>query len=72
MGNLILSPIIYVSAGLVLNLELRQGKLALAFTRPDWPRALPSEVSWPLVLAVVPLVAVAASVLVGFVRWRLP
>lgn len=40
--------------------------------RPDWPRPLPSELSWPLLLAVVPLVCVAAYVLVGFVRWRLP
>ena len=72
LGNLILSPIIYVCAGLVLNLEVRHGKLALAFTRIDWPRPLPSEGSWQLLLAVVPLVGVAAYVLVGFVRWRLP
>lgn len=72
LGNLKLSPIIYLCAGLALNLELRQGRLAFAFTRPDWPAPLEGRVTVRLALAVVPLVAVAAYVLVGFVGWRLP
>jgi hypothetical protein len=73
LGNLMLSPTIYLCAGLVLNLELdRAGKLALAFTRSDWPRPLPTaaRTSWPMVLAALPLVALAAYFLVGFVGWR--
>jgi hypothetical protein len=73
LGNLMLSPIIYACAGLVLNLELRAGRLALAFTRADWPRPLPTTgASWPLLLAALPLVLIAAYVLVGFVGWRMP
>lgn len=72
LGNLILSPIIYVCAGLVMNLELRAGQLSLAWTRADWPRPLPTSTPWPLLLASVPLVVVAAWVLVGFVNWRSP
>ncbi len=71
LGNLMLSPTIYLCAGLVMNLEVRDGKLAFAFTRSDWPRALPSKVTWPLVLASIPLVAIAAYFLVGFVGWHL-
>jgi hypothetical protein len=71
LGNLALSPIIYLCAGLVQNLELRGGRLALAFTRADWPRVATREVGWPVVLASAPLVLVAAYVLVAFVGWRL-
>lgn len=73
LGNLMLSPIIYACAGLGSNLELRGGRLAMAFTRADWPRPLPATgASWPLVAAALPLVLVAAYVLVGFVGWRMP
>ena len=74
LGNLMLSPTIYLCAGLLTNLELREGRLALAFTRSDWPRPGParSRVTWQVVLAAAPLVAVAAYILVGFVGWRLP
>ena len=70
LGNLMLSPIIYVCAGLVMNLEHREGHLGFAFTRDTWPRPLPSAWEWPLVLAATPFILVAAYVLVGFVRWR--
>ena len=72
LGNLLLSPTVYLAAGLVLNLETREGRLAVAFTREDWPRPVPATRSWLLVLASVPLVAVAVWILVGFVGWRLP
>jgi len=74
VGNLMLSPIIYVCAGLILNLELREGtKLAFAFTRPDWPRPVPTraKTAWPLLLVSLPLIAIAAYCLVGFVGWDL-
>jgi hypothetical protein len=73
LGNLVLSPTIYACAGLVANLELRDGRLSLAFTRSDWPRPMsPSPRAWPLLLASVPFVLVAAYFLVGFVGWRVP
>ncbi|MBL8932963.1 MAG: hypothetical protein JNM69_00330 [Archangium sp.] len=72
LGNLRLSPIIYACAGLVLNLEARRGRLAFAFTRDDWPAPLDTSPSWRLALASLPLVLVAAYVLVAFVGWRSP
>lgn len=72
LGNLKLSPLIYVCAGLALNLEQRGARLGFAFTRPDWPMPRSSRPSWALALAALPLVAVAAYVLVAFVGWRLP
>ncbi len=73
LGNLMLSPTIYLCAGVVLNLELDDdGKLGLAFTRRDWPKPLPTaaRTSWSMVLAALPLVVIAAYFLVGFVGWR--
>jgi hypothetical protein len=71
LGNLMLSPTVYVCAGLVSNLELRDKTLALAFTRQDWPRPLAgSTATWPLVLASIPLVGIATYVLVAFVGWH--
>lgn len=74
LGNLMLSPTIYLCAGLVANLEVdTAGKLAFAFAREDWPRPLPSKrVSWALAAVAMPLVVIAAYFLVGFVGWRLP
>lgn len=71
LGNLKLSPFAYVSAGLLLNLEAREGLTLprFAFTRSDWPRPLNQRVSLAMVLLALPLVAVAVVVLVGFVRW---
>jgi hypothetical protein len=75
LGNLMLSPTVYICAGLLANLELdEKRRLAFAFTRSDWPRPLPTSqrVGWPLVLASLPLVAIAAYFLVAFVGWHLP
>jgi len=73
LGNLMLSPTTYLCAGIVQNLELREGKLALAWTRADWPRPLTDRTKhWPLALAALPFVAVAADFLVGAVGWHLP
>lgn len=72
LGNLQLSPIIYVCAGLVLNLEVTAAGVGFGFLRPDWPRLASRRASLRLALATVPLVVVAAFVLVGFVGWRWP
>ena len=63
-----LSPIIYVCAGLLLNLEPR----GFAFTRADWPSPSTAQIAPWMVVAAVPLVLVAAYVLVAFVGWRWP
>jgi hypothetical protein len=70
IGNLMLSPTIYICAGLIANLELRGGKLALAFTRSDWPKPVRNTATWPLLVASIPLVALATYFLVGFVGWH--
>lgn len=70
LGNLLLSPTIYLCAGLVLNLEMRDGKLAFAFGRSDWPRPVATGLKWPIVLVALPLVAIAVWFLVGFVGWH--
>lgn len=75
LGNLMLSPTIYLCAGVVLNLELREGRVALAFTRAEWPRPVPTPTptptqTWRMLLAAVPFVVVAAYFLAGFVGWR--
>ena len=74
LGNLMLSPTIYLCAGLITNLEVDGGgKLAFAFSRDSWPRPLPSKrPSWALAAVAMPLVVIAAYFLVGFVGWRLP
>ncbi len=72
LGNLRLSPIIYVCAGLVMNLERAGRGVRFGFTRADWPRPASVAPSVGLALAALPLVLVAAFVLVAFVGWRLP
>ena len=72
VGNLLLSPIIYVAAGLALNLEARGRGIGFAFTRAEWPKPASTRSSLLLAAAVLPLVLIAAYVLVGFVGWRLP
>jgi hypothetical protein len=74
LGNLMLSPTIYLCAGLLSNLELDdRGRLGFSFLRREWPRPLPTarRISLTMVLVSVPLVAVAAWFLVGFVGWHL-
>jgi len=69
-GNLRLSPIIYVAAGLLWNLEVKTGGgFRLSFTRPDWPSRPADERFGPLLLISIPLILIAAYVLLAFVRW---
>ena len=55
-----------------MNLEIRDGRLALSCTRGDWPRPATSGASFTLVVATLPLLAIAAYVLVAFVGWHVP
>jgi hypothetical protein len=76
-GNLILSPFVYVAAGMLWNLEARAdsryaegGKVRFSFIVPDWPRRPADTRFAPLVLATIPPILIAAFVLVGFVGWH--
>jgi hypothetical protein len=70
-GNLILSPIIYLSAGLLWNLEAREGGgVRFSFVRRDWPAAPLNTRFQPIAFACLPFVLVAAYILVGFVGWH--
>jgi hypothetical protein len=75
LGNLMLSPIIYLCAGLLANMEGHPVKGSLrffAFQRPDWPAA-PAHPAFTLLMVVlcIPLMLVGAFILVAFVGWRL-
>jgi len=73
LGNLMLSPTIYLCAGLVLNLEPATKKssvLEFAWNREDWPRPPSSKkATWRIALAALPLILIAGYFLVGFVGW---
>jgi hypothetical protein len=76
IGNLILSPIIYVGAGLLWNLEAKERRgfgdrstCRLLFALPDWP-SRPEDLSFgPVALPSIPLIVIAAFVLVAVVGW---
>jgi len=78
IGNLMLSPIIYLAAGLLWNLEPKargadgnRSTYRLSFIRPDWP-APPEDLRFgPVFAASIPFIAIAAFVLVAFVGWSL-
>lgn len=78
LGNLMLSPMIYLAAGLLWNLEatgrasfLDRSNFRFSFVRPDWPRRPIDTQFAPLIMVSVPLILVAAFVLIAFVGWNL-
>ncbi len=72
-SNLMLSPIIYVAAGFLWNLEARgRFGVRLGFVREDWPNRPSDGRFLPIVLVSIPLILLAAFVLVAFVQWRVP
>jgi len=70
LGNLILSSITYVAAGLFWNLEAKVGGIRLSFMRPDWPTPPADKRFGPIIVFALPLALIAAWMIVGFVRWR--
>jgi hypothetical protein len=69
-GNLMLSPVIYLAAGILWNLEARGRVLpSLGFTRPDWPARSADSGFLPVLIGAIPLVLIAAFFLLAFVRW---
>ncbi len=72
LGNLLLSPYIYLCAGLLWSLEARSRWLAgLAFLRPDWPAPPHDPRFLPIVLMALPFAVAGFVFLVGFVEWHL-
>jgi hypothetical protein len=76
-GNLMLSPFIYVAAGLLWNLEAKDswnfrdgGGFRLSFVRADWPKRPVDTRFGPLVLVSIPFIVIAVFVLVAFVGWK--
>jgi hypothetical protein len=76
-GNLILSPFIYVAAGLLWNLEAKDGGdfrdnqgFRLSFVREDWPKRPADTRFGPIMIVSIPFILIAAFVLVGFVGWK--
>jgi hypothetical protein len=77
LANLMLSPFIYVAAGMLWNLEAKEsgdfrdsGGFRFSFIRADWPKRLVDTRFGPLVLVSIPFIVIAAFVLVAFVGWR--
>ena len=75
-GNLMLSPIIYIAAGLLWSLEPKtrsdfgdRSRIRLSFLRPDWPSRPEDTRFAPLLSVAIPLIVIAAFVLVAFVGW---
>jgi hypothetical protein len=72
-GNLLLSPFIYVAAGVLWNLEAKEdGGFRLSFVRADWPKRPVDTRFQPIVYISIPLILIAAFVLVEFVGWKSP
>lgn len=76
-GNLMLSPFIYLAAGMLWNLEAKdggdfrdQGDYRLSFVRADWPKRPVDTRFEPLMIASIPWIVIAAFVLVAFVGWN--
>ena len=76
-GNLMLSPFIYVAAGMLWNLEakdsgeFREGwQFRFSFVRVDWPSRPLDTRFGPLIFASIPFIVIAAFILVAFVGWH--
>src|SRR3984885_656125 len=77
LGNLVLSPFIYMAAGLLWNLEAKprvgfhdDSGFQLSFVREDWPSPPVDARFGPILFVSIPLILIAAFVLVAFVNWQ--
>jgi hypothetical protein len=71
LPNLLLSPVLYLAAGLLWNLEIDDnGKASFSFLRQNWPEISPHRLSRALVIKAAPLIATAAFILFFSVRWQ--
>ena len=77
LGNLVLSPFIYMAAGLLWNLEAKprvgfhdDSGFQLSFVREDWPSPPVDTRFRPISFVSIPLILIATFVLVAFVNWQ--
>jgi hypothetical protein len=76
VGNLLLSPLIYIAAGFLWNLEAKSSATLegtgwrLSFVRDDWPSPPPDRRFGPILYVSIPFILIAAFVLVEFVGWK--
>lgn len=72
LPNLLLSPYLYVLAGVVWNLEESDdGRVGLGFMRSNWPTAsTTSRMTLRLAMAMFPAIALVAAILIFSVQWR--
>ena len=71
LGNLLASSVIYTTAGLLWNLEAAgRNRFILSFQRADWPNPPVDPGFRPLILISIPLILIAAFLLVALVKWH--
>ncbi len=70
LGNLMLSPEIYVAAGFLWNLEAKGAWPTFGFLRSDWPKPPPDKRFAPLFVIALPLIMCVGVLLVSYVRWH--
>lgn len=71
LGNLILSPIMYLSAGLLWNLEAKNRFFpTISFLREDWPMPPADKSFRPLLPIAFTIMLFVGSMLMSYVRWH--
>ena len=70
LGNLMLSPVLYLMAGLLWNLEAQGVWPTLSFFRQSWPEPPADGRFGPLFIVALPLIASGGVALIAFVRWH--
>jgi hypothetical protein len=72
-----LSPFIYVAAGMLWNLEAKDSQdfrdgwnFRFSFVRVDWPKRPVDTRFGPLIFASIPFIVIAAFILVVFIGWN--
>jgi len=71
LPNLLLSPVLYIAAGLLWNLEVDEnGKASFSFFRQNWPEISSNRLNRALLMKAVPSIAIAAFILLFSVRWQ--
>lgn len=73
LANLLLSPFLYLAGGFLWNLEIGEAnRVTFGFLRSNWP-APPSnkQIRPQLILAAMPPIVLAASILLFSVHWNL-
>lgn len=71
LPNLMLSPVLYLAAGLLWNLEIDEnGKASFSFFRHTWPERSSHPLRAALVIKAAPFIAIATFILFFSVKWQ--